>query len=324
MPSLELIATLGPALESEALLGRVAEIACRFRLNAAHLSREALVGWLHRVAGLPGGPRPVVVDLQGAKLRLGQFAARPSLGGEVVLVCAHRSSDGLALPVPHPELFATLAPGEHLWLDDARIELELVEQGSGWARARVLKDGPLRSFKGINHRADPGVPAELSPRDAELVAALSPFGFVQLALSFVYDGSEAALLRHSSPLRLVAKIERPEALEHLAAIDSAFDELWFCRGDLGSQCGLARLPLLQRRFCEALPTLRSPAYLAGQVLEHLTHHPEPTRAEVVQLYEASRSGFAGIVLSDETAVGRHVDALIAFLRDWPYLRLPAR
>ena len=142
--------------------------------------------------------------------------------------------------------------------------------------------------------------------------------FTRFAFSFVHDGTEAALLRPLSGHRIVAaKIELPEAMRHLAAIATSFDELWLCRGDLGAQAGLAALGPLQEDFVGQAQGLGKPYYLAGQVLEHMTHFPHPTRAEVVGLHQAMRDGFSGFVLSDETAVGLHPREVAAFLATLP-------
>jgi pyruvate kinase len=127
----------------------------------------------------------------------------------------------------------------------------------------------------------------------------------EAAFSFVHDGHEATLLRRQGFARIVAKLERPEALGHLGAIDRSFDELWLCRGDLGAQAGLPALGRLQAEVTAALPRLSHPVFLAGGVLAQMVEHREPTRSEVVHLYDVARAGYAGVVLSDETAVGRY-------------------
>ena len=113
--------------------------------------------------------------------------------------------------------------------------------------------------------------------------------------------------------KLVAKIERPEAFSFLKEIDRNFDELWFCRGDLGAQAGIASLAALQHEFIRTSTGLGLESMLAGQVLEYITHFPEPIRAEVVQICDALASGFRGIILSDETAVGKHPEQVADFI-----------
>jgi len=323
---MQVVMTLGPATADPQLLDRLMPTAARFRLNAAHLPGDALEQWMERLEALyrrAGERRPVVVDLQGAKMRVGRLRRERPMQGRVTLVCqAQDPGEEDRVPVPHPELFAAVRPGERLTLDDARITLEVEAVAQGEIKARVLGgDGPpLRANKGIN-RPDHPVPFEaLSEADARAVQVAGAYPFCQCAFSFVHDGSEAACLRRLTGAPLVAKLERPEALDRAAHIAEAFDELWLCRGDLGSQVGMAALGPLQEAFTARLPGLRVPSLLAGQVLEHMTHHPEPTRSEVVHLYDAARAGWAGVVLSDETAVGQNPVAVCELLERLPFMQ----
>jgi pyruvate kinase len=283
-------------------------------LNASHIDASALQQWLSRLDELflrRGESLPVVVDLQGAKMRVGDMPAVNRLP-EQVRLCLEGSSDPEAgiLVVPHPELFEQSHEGDELGLNEDRIRLEVLASGKSELKARVSQNGPLSGRKGINRRHHPVRFAGLSARDREQVTVAKRHPFVSFAFSFVHEGHEAQWLRAETDLPLVGKIERPEAMEHLPAIARAFDALWFCRGDLGAQAGLRALTALQHRFEAQIPALSGaplerPCYLAGQVLEHLTHFEWPTRSEVVHLGELPARGWRGIVLSDETAVGKH-------------------
>ncbi|HNW36570.1 MAG TPA: pyruvate kinase, partial [Candidatus Ozemobacteraceae bacterium] len=119
---------------------------------------------------------------------------------------------------------------------------------------------------------------------------------------------------HTGARRLIAKIERPAALEKAEAIDACFDELWLCRGDLGAEAELRDLGRLQAGFVAQFPRLRHPKILAGEVLGSMVTSSLPSRSEIVHLHDALAAGFDGIVLSDETASGSHVDDVISFLK----------
>ncbi len=311
--------TLGPATDSDSLIERLMATADRFRLNGSHLTPDELEGWLKRLAAIferVGRVIPVVVDLQGAKMRIGRYPEVSSLPARVSVRLGEVSDTPEVIPVPHAELFAVAVPGERLLLNDAQVELLVTAVSDGSMEADVTRDGPLSSRKGIN-RPDHPLPFDaLLPRDAAQVAVARRFPFVRFAYSFVHTGREAAMLREAAPgAHLIAKIERPEAMEHLAAVDAAFDETWFCRGDLGAQAGIERLGVLQARYADAIGVaLHKPAILAGQVLHHMSDHPTPTRSEVVHLYDTRRLGWAGIVLSDETAVGANPE-LVADVLD---------
>ena len=320
---MQVVMTLGPATAEPDLIGTLMEVAARFRLNAAHLPGDELRTWLERLDGIYrqlGEQRPVVIDLQGAKMRVGRLSAEQQLAGSVTLVCAEAGGhEPGQVPVPHPELFEVARPGERLSMDDNRIILEVEEVAGQRLRARVITGGVLKSNKGINRQDHPVPFRGLSRADLQALELAAPFPFCQFAFSFVLDGSEAAHLRRETGAHLVAKLERPEALDRVPEVAAAFDELWLCRGDLGSQAGLAALGPLQHAFTRHIPALKIPALLAGQVLEHMTHHPEPTRSEVVHLYDAAQLGWAGLVLSDETAVGKHPLALCDLLKQLPVI-----
>jgi pyruvate kinase len=293
-----LVVTLGPA--SFGLAPQLAQAgATAFRLNASHMGVDALrdaVDGLRRVCA----DAPLVVDLQGAKMRLGECAERSLAPGDRITL-SFDAGPGV-LPVPHAALFAQVRPGETLSIDDDRLRFE-VEQVEGLSLvARARTGGVLRSRKGLNVVEHPVVLRDLAPRDAAVVAALANATRVTWALSFMADGSEAAWVRERAPdAAVIGKIERREATQNLAAIASATDAIWICRGDLGAQIGIPALA----RFVAGLDprALGRAVLMAGQVLEHLTAHSEPTRSEACHLHDLLARGYAGIVLSDETAIG---------------------
>lgn len=314
---LTVTATLGPAATDDALLDRLADGADRFRLNGSHLDSPGLITWIDRLEALfdrRGQTTPVVLDLQGAKMRLGTYPTVATLPARVHVVLAESSGDPSIIPVPHPQLFEAAQPGETLVLNDARVALKVVEVRATEIVADVADDGPLSSRKGINRRNHPVAFGGLLARDRDQILASKHLSFIQYAFSFVYTGSEAVALRELvGRHHLVAKIERPEAFKYLSAIDDAFDETWLCRGDLGAQAGLERLGPLQAEYVRAMASLTGPAVLAGQVLHHMTAHTEPTRSEVVHLYDMAQAGWAGLVLSDETAVGSNPGRVLDLL-----------
>ncbi len=303
------ILTLGPATSSPDMMAALLGVAGAFRLNASHLVPESLARWLEaldRVFHSAGHTVPVYVDLQGAKMRIGSYPDCRFLPERVHLILGEKSETPQTIPVPHPAFFQAVRAGDLLTLNDARVGLRVLSTDDRACQAEVVRDGPLSSHKGLNRRGHPLPCPSLSEGDRRAVEVALDHEFVRFAFSFVHDGTEADLIRPRVGGRVVAaKIELPEALDHLGGIADRFDELWLCRGDLGAQAGLAALGSLQETFVRRATGLGRPRYLAGQVLEYMTHFPQPTRAEVVGLFQAEREGFAGVVLSDETAVGRH-------------------
>jgi len=300
-PIFDVVATLGPA--SFGLARELADAgATALRLNASHLSPDDLA---RRAAQARQAVPdiPLVVDLQGAKMRVGDLAEREVARGATVRFSVQPASAD-DVPLPHPELFAAAEVGQTTGLDDGRLRFRVRDRGEGWLAAEALVAGVLRRRKGVNLLEHPVRLRGLTPADAERLDAVRPLPGVQVAWSFAFDGREAEWVRARRPAApFVAKIERREAVDALAEIASRADAVWICRGDLGEQLGPAALG----RFVGALAPSRfaCPVLMAGQVLEHLTGHCEPTRSELCHLHDLVARGYAGIVLSDETAIGRH-------------------
>ena len=293
----QLVATIGPA--SVSLAPRLAAAgATAFRLNASHLGPSELSDALARLTG-DCPEAPIVVDLQGAKMRLNLPCPREVGKGEVVHFSLAPGDD---VHVPHRELFEQARAGDVLSADDGRVRFEVERADTATLAARALGPGLLRPRKGVNLERHPVRLTGLTGPDAQACIVAARGGASALAFSFMLDGAEAAWLRRAAPgCGVVGKVERRESLEHLDEIASRVDAVWICRGDLGAQLGPGALA---RNVAALVPgRFPVPVLMAGQVLEHLTRHQEPTRSEVCHLFDLVGRGFAGIVLSDETAIG---------------------
>jgi len=297
--AVQLVVTLGPASFDRA--PELAEAgATAFRLNASHLTPAALRGAVELVRReLPLWP--LVVDLQGAKMRLGVFVERTIVAGETLSFAVDPAS-AEEIPLPHAELFAAVRAGDRFGCDDDRLCFRVKEVGEQRLRAVALAPGDLRARKGVNLFDHPLELVDLGAADVEALEALEGKSGLAWAFSFMKDGTEVDWVRRRQPGALiVGKVERAEAVEGLDSIASLVDAVWICRGDLGAQLGLAALA---RTVASLDPRRYSrPMLMAGQVLEHLTRHPEPTRSEVCHLHDLLARGYAGVVLSDETAIG---------------------
>ena len=294
------IATLGPA--SFHLIGRlISSGASAFRLNTSHMTLDAVRHAIESIRSI-SPETPVVLDLQGAKMRLGQFSACSVESGDEVLFAADVSAPG-AIPAPHPELFAQLRPGDTLRLDDDKLRLTVVQAEPRRALARAQSSGALQPRKGINIVEHPVVLEDLAEPDVDAARLAARYPLVRCAVSFARDGRESDWVRSRLPGRpVVGKVERSEAARAIDQLASSFDELWICRGDLGAQIGGAAMARFVGRFEPR--AFGKPVLMAGQVLEHLTSSAEPTRSEVCHLFDLVTRGYSGIVLSDETAIGR--------------------
>lgn len=313
------ILTIGPASEAPEQLDLLARVATCFRLNVAHLTPEKLERILRQISErftIWGKVIPVVLDLQGAKLRIGSYPAVSSPPAEVELVQAFESADPAVIPVPHESIFRQTNPGDLLLLNDRKVVLRVRSKPAADRMfAETLQGGELGPAKGINSPDHAFELARVAPVDFTAIEIGNRFPFVEYAVSFVGDGSEADLFR---PLidgrRLIAKIERRSAFGNMPAIDRAFDEHWLCRGDLGADVGLRELGAMQEAFVAMFPRLTKRKILAGEVLGSMITAPHPSRSEVVHLHDVQRAGFHGIVLSDETARGRYLAEVVSFLQ----------
>jgi len=310
--------TCGPASEAAATLSLIARRADALRLNIAHMTTEKLQQWLDRLVELRRRENlgfRIVLDLQGAKVRIGRLPEVTHLPETVELFYGEVSDAPGMIPVPTQSVFEKTEPGDCLLLNDRRVILRVTGRAGGRLQAAVEKNGPLSSGKGLNSPDRVFEMAKVTEHDASAIAMSKEIADLDYAVSFVADGSESRLFRPLVGIshRLIAKIEQRAAFSHLAAIDAVFDEFWLCRGDLGAEAGLRKLGAWQADFVKALPGLKNPCLLAGEVLGSMVALPNPSRAEIVQLYDAIQARFAGFVLSDETACGTQIAAVMQFI-----------
>jgi pyruvate kinase len=312
----EILATLGPASASDRVIKALrAAGATGFRLNTSHLSLEELRRWLKKLDPLLGDTDstvPLTLDLQGSKWRLGRFNASTLRPGETVEIVLATAAQGIGrLPVPHPDFFyAVPMSSGRIMLDDARIQLAVQSMEADRVRARVVKGGEVVSRKGITFSRSAYRKESLNEKDRQIFEQTRQYN-VRYAVSYVKDAQEMANYRSllGDTVYLIAKLERESALREAAQIASSAHAVWLCRGDLGAEMGFRGMAAAVRTFSQQVNTLPVDVLLAGQVLQHMTHHPFPTRSEICCLYDALRAGYRGVVLSDETAVGRNpVDA----------------
>ncbi len=310
----DIIATLGPAsAEEEIWRGLIEAGATAFRLNTSHLTLPQLEGWLARLD--PFLARldtrfPVVLDLQGSKWRLGAFSAFDLREGQTItLRRAESANEPNVLPVPHADFFhAAPRSGSTIVLNDAKIRLEVTGVEKEAITARVVQGGPIAPNKGITFIGSDFRQEALSEKDRAIFERTRTNPRIRFAISYLRDAAEMARYRalFGPTASLIAKLERRPAVEEAAQIALSADELWLCRGDLGAELGMAGMAQATASFSALVPSLTVPCIMAGQVLEHMTIAPTPTRSEVCYLYDTLARGYRGFVLSDETALGQHL------------------
>ena len=309
-----MLCTLGPASRSpekiEALARAGADV---FRLNFSHGSHDDHAQTFETVRATEAiidRPIGILADLQGPKFRLGDFA-----GGRVQLTQGQRfrldldptPGDQARVGVPHPEILAALKPGALVLIDDGKVLLK-VEAADGQSAETIVEAGEeLSNHKGLGV---PGVriplPA-LTEKDRNDLAFALRLGVDWIALSFVQHPQDMAELRRLVDGRaaVMAKIEKPSALDHLEEILDLSDGLMVARGDLGVELPPEDVPIVQRRLIRAARARGTPVVVATQMLDSMTHAPAPTRAEVSDVANAVYEGADALMLSGETAAGEY-------------------
>jgi pyruvate kinase len=309
----EIIATLGPSSEQESTWREMISAGVTgFRLNTSHLSIVQLRAWLERLIpffSILDQLPPVVLDLQGSKWRLGDFPTfelRP--GYQVELVYTAATTRPQTLPVPHRDFFSAASSSNGvILLNDAKARLALESVNSEVLLARVITGGEITPRKGITFASCEYRKESLSEKDELILAETGGLPFLRYALSYVKDMLEMKRyrLQFGTSAYLIAKLERPGAVEGADQMARLANELWLCRGDLGAELGMRDMADVVHRFSKRINEISIPILLAGQILEHMTGHATPTRSEVCYLYDALRQGYRGVVLSDESAIGRY-------------------
>ena len=318
----KIVATLGPASSDPAVIERlfVAGVDV-FRLNFSHGSaadHRARVDALRAVERRHGRPIAILADLQGPKLRVGTFAAGPvqlEAGQPFRLQLAPTGGDARAVTLPHPEIFAALAAGAELLLDDGKLRLAVERCDAASADTRVVVGGRLSDRKGVNV---PGVVlpiSALTEKDRRDLAVALDLGVDWVALSFVQrpeDVHEARALVDGRAL-LVAKLEKPAAIDRLEQVIDAADAVMVARGDLGVEMPAESVPPLQKRIVRACRQRGRPVIVATQMLESMIESPVPTRAEASDVATAIYDGADAVMLSAESAAGRHPVAAVEMM-----------
>ncbi len=337
MRATKIVCTLGPASRSpdviEAMLRAGMDVA---RLNFSHAVHETHAETFRRAreaAERAGQPLAILQDLCGPKIRVGLLE-----GGEIELkpgawvrITPMPMGHGREpIPVGNAQRFSCtyehlakdLAPGNRILLDDGLLELRVTASDrTREVQAEVVRGGILRQKKGINlpnvHLSTPA----LTEKDITDLALGLELGVDYVALSFVRKAGDLAILReHISQSgkpapHIVAKIERPEALDDLDAIIAASDAIMIARGDLGVETPIERLPLLQKDIIRRAHAQDRPVITATQMLESMTQHRMPTRAEVSDVANAILDGADAVMLSAETAAGHYpVEAVATMAR----------
>jgi len=309
------LATLGPASNTPEMIENLfAAGADAFRINMSHGDQDSKIPVIEAIRALEktyGRPTTILADLQGPKLRVGRFAGGKAMletGAAFVLDRDSTPGDSTRVELPHREIFAAVEPGARLLLDDGKLVLRVTDHNAERIETLVEVGGPLSNNKGLNV-PDVVVPmAALTDKDRSDLAFALEQNVDWIALSFVQRPDDLAEARKliQGKASLLAKIEKPAAIDRLEEIVEMCDGVMVARGDLGVELPPQDVPPLQKRIVEVARRQGKPVVVATQMLESMITSPTPTRAEVSDVATAIYDGADAIMLSAESAAG-----------DWP-------
>lgn len=310
----KIVATLGPATSTpDAIKKLLLAGADVFRLNFSHGHREDHAARLEIVRALEqeiGRPIAVIADLQGPKLRVGQFdkgEVELQPGSSFRLDLNPDLGNASRVMLPHPELFEVLREGVVLLLDDGKLRLRVAKTGQGFVEAVVEVGGRLSNGKGMNIPSITLPLSSMTARDQSDLDFCLQLGVDWVALSFVQRAEDITEVRAIVRDRalLLAKIEKPSAVERLDGILEVADAVMIARGDLGVELPPEEVPVIQRKIVRACRSTGRPVIVATQMLESMVFSPVPTRAEVSDVATAIYDGCDAVMLSAESARGSY-------------------
>jgi pyruvate kinase len=318
----KIVATLGPASSSPEMIARLfAAGADVFRINMSHTSPERmreLVGMIRGVERENARPIGILVDLQGPKLRLGTFESGfvvVKSGDKFVLDSDPGPGNAQRVYLPHPEIFAGAEPGHTLLLDDGKVRLTVTAAQPKQMTTRVEVGGKLSDRKGVS-LPDSTIPfSALAEKDRHDLEAALDAGIDWIALSFIQRPEDIAEAKKITRGRaaVMAKIEKPQAVNRLEEIMDHADALMVARGDLGVEMPLEKVPGVQKQMTRMGRRTGKSVVVATQMLESMISSPVPTRAEVSDVASAIFEGADAVMLSAESAAGQYPTEAVAMM-----------
>ena len=319
----KIVATIGPDTSSEQAIEQLVLAGVSvFRCNCSHgtfeeyQQRVVNIRKIEKKYNLSLG---ILFDLQGPKLRIGTFkdyTITLPTGAKFQLDLDNTPGDSTRVCLPHPEIFAAMQPGMELLLNDGVVRLRVDSFTATAAQCTVTAGGTLSNKKGVNV---PGVKlpiSALTAKDREDLKIAEQLGADFIGLSFVQEPQDITLL-HSlmhSNAQIIAKIEKPSAIDHLREIIDLADVIMVARGDLGVETSPERVPVLQKKIISGCRKAGKPVIVATQMLESMIHNVMPTRAEASDVANAVYDGVDAVMLSAETAQGEHPIEAVTTMR----------
>ena len=330
----KIVATLGPSSNDEATLRAMIEAGLSVaRINCSHgdwKNRAERINLIRKLSKEYGRPIGILVDLQGPKIRTGTLpdgGVPIKVGEKVILTIMEDQADYTAdTKVIHirnyPQLPSEVEVGQRILLDDGLLRLKVVGIQGNKVECSVSFGGILKSNKGVNlpESAQLGVEA-ITPKDREDLVEAVKIGADFIALSFVRRGEDIVELKKliqaagpKAPIKTIAKIEKPQAMDHLADILNEVDGVMVARGDLGVELDPEKVPMLQKKIISDANLNEKFVITATQMMDSMIKNPFPTRAEVSDVANAILDGTDAVMLSGETAAGDHPVLAVDYMR----------
>lgn len=313
----KIVCTIGPSTASPERLRALMEAGMDVaRLNFSHGTHEShaqVIERIRRISAEMDKPIAILQDLCGPKIRLGTLPEEGVLveaGQSVRFVLADEGSDAQNIPLPHSTLFALVRPGERILIDDGNVEVVATQRNLNTVHAEVRIGGMLRSHKGVNV-PDTRLPVtSVTERDLQDLRFGIEQGVDWVAVSFVRQPEDLQPVRYAieaagADIRVIAKIEKREAVENLEQILQSADGIMVARGDLGVEMPIDEVPLIQKEIIVRCNRAGKPVITATQMLESMISAPRPTRAEATDVANSILDGTDAVMLSGETAVGQY-------------------
>lgn len=320
--SAKILATIGPASSSPDMLKLLVEVGVNaFRLNFSHGSHSdhaRSIDFIRNIENETGKPIAVIADMQGPKIRCGQFKGGQIeliFGQEITIINDNYSDADNLICIPHKELFEVLKPGNTLKFDDGKIKVTVKSNDGSIIKAVVDVPGTLKNKKGVNV-IDAVLPmSAMTDKDTvDILFALSK-DVDYIALSFVQTSKDVLDAKEiiGNKANIIVKIEKPSAVRDIDSILDLADGVMVARGDLGVELPLEDVPVVQRKIIRKARLLGKPVIVATHMLESMIDSPTPTRAEASDVATAIYQGADVVMLSAETAVGRHPATAVAIM-----------
>lgn len=312
----KIVATLGPATANKEKIRELFKAGVTmFRLNSSHENVEVHkrnLNWIREIEKEENSLIPVLLDLQGPKIRIGNLPNPIEIKKDEILKFRHQSEiTGDILPVDYKGMAQDVIAGEKIMIDDGKIQLEVLKTENDVIYAKVLTDGLLKQRKGINIPGSQGSLDVLTERDKIFVEFAANNDIDYLGLSFVRDADDVLKLRRmladfgDITTKIISKIEKPQAVDNIDEIINVSDGIMVARGDLGIEISNEKVPIVQKTIIRKANSKRKVVIVATQMLESMIENPIPTRAETSDVANAILDGTDATMLSGETAAGAY-------------------